>query len=114
MAARLPILASLWDTIPLEAQAAILEHVASLEQRIADLEAENADLRRLLAQVEHQLQNIRRRAQRPSQRRDPVQGPHTDRRRKEYRQHPGNFPTRTRARHRLHRTRCLSEAVPPL
>ena len=91
MTARPPIPASLWDTIPPEAQAAIRAHIASLEQRIADLEAENADLRRRLAQVEHQLQNIRRRGQRPSQRRDPAQGPPTDRRRKEHRQHPGSF-----------------------
>jgi Transposase IS66 family/zinc-finger binding domain of transposase IS66 len=91
MAARPPIPASLWDRIPPEAQAAILAHIASLEQRIADLDAENADLRRRLAQVEHQLQNIRRRGLRPSQRRDPAQGPRTDRRRKEHRQHPGSF-----------------------
>jgi transposase len=83
--------ASLWERIPPDAQAAILAHIASLEQRIADLEAENADLRRRLAQVEHQLQNIRRRGQRPSERRDPAQGPHTDRRHKEPRQHPGSF-----------------------
>ena len=64
MTARPPIPAPLWDSIPPEAQAAILAHLASLEQRIADLEAENAELRRRLAQVEHQLQNIRRRRQR--------------------------------------------------
>ena len=91
MAARPPIPASLWDSIPPEAQAAILAQIASLERRIADLEAENADRRRRLAQVEHQLQDIRRRRQRPSQRRDPAQGPRTDRRRKEHRQHPGSF-----------------------
>jgi Transposase IS66 family/zinc-finger binding domain of transposase IS66 len=91
MAAPPPIPASLWNRIPPEAQAAILAHLASLEQRIADLEAENADLRRRLAQVEHQLQNIRRRGQRPSPRREPAQGPPTDRRRKEHRQHPGSF-----------------------
>jgi hypothetical protein len=56
-----PIPAPLWNTIPPEAQAAILALVASLEQRIADLEAENADLRRRLAQVEHHLRNIQRR-----------------------------------------------------
>jgi hypothetical protein len=91
MAARSPIPPQLWNTISPEAQAAILAHIADLEQRIADLEAENADLRRRLSQVEHQLQNIRRRGRRPSQRRDPAQGPHTDRRRKEHRQHPGSF-----------------------
>ena len=61
-----PIPAPLWNTIPPEAQAALLALVASLEQRIADLEAENADLRRRLAQVEHQLQTIRQRGRRPS------------------------------------------------
>ena len=61
-----------------------LAHIASLEQRIADLEAENAAPRRRLAQVEHQLQNIRRRGQRPSQRRDPAREPHADRRRQDY------------------------------
>jgi hypothetical protein len=61
MVARPSIPASLWDTIPPEAQAAILAHIAPLERRIADLEAENADLRRRPAQVEHRLQNIRRR-----------------------------------------------------
>jgi transposase len=91
MTARPPIPASLWDAIPPEAQAAILAHLVSLERRIADLEAENAELRRRLAQVEHQLQNIRRRGQRPSRRRDPTQGPRTDRRRKEHRHHPGSF-----------------------
>ena len=91
MTARPPIPASLWDTIPHEAQTAVLTHIADLEQRITDLEAENADLRRRLAQIEHQLQNIRRRRQRPSQRRDPAQGPRTDRRRKEHRRHPGSF-----------------------
>ena len=66
MTDRPPIPASLWDTIPNEAQTAVLAHIASREQRIADLEAENADLRRRLAQIEHQLQNIRRRGQRPA------------------------------------------------
>jgi Transposase IS66 family/zinc-finger binding domain of transposase IS66 len=91
MVARPPIPASLWETIPAEAQAAILAHIASLEQRIADLEAENADLRRRLAQVEHQLQNIRRRGQRAPHRRDESQSPRTDRRRQEHRRHPGSF-----------------------
>lgn len=83
--------ASLWDTIPPEAQAALLALVASLEQRIADLEAENADLRRRLAQVEHQLQNIQRRSKRSIRRRDEPHVPRSDRRRQEHRQHPGCF-----------------------
>jgi transposase len=91
MAPRPPIPAPLWDTTPPEAQAAILALVASLEQRIADLEVENADLRRRLAQVEHQLQNIQRRGRRTPRRRHDSQGPATDHRRKEYRQHPGSF-----------------------
>src|SRR5271165_596611 len=86
-----PIPAPLWETIPPEAQAAVLALIASLEQRIADLEAENADLRRRLAQVEHQLQNIRQRGKRPSHRRDEAHGPRTDHRRKEHRHHPGCF-----------------------
>jgi hypothetical protein len=86
-----PIPTQLWNTIPPEAQAAILALVASLEQRSADLEAENADLRRRLAQVEHPLQNIRQRRQRWSHRRDESQGPRTDRRRQDHRQHPGSF-----------------------
>ena len=91
MAAQSPIPASLWNTIPPEARAAILAQIALLERRIADLEAENADLRRRLAQVEHQLQTIRQRGKRPSHRRDPARGPRTDRRGKEHRQHPGCF-----------------------
>jgi transposase len=83
--------APLWNTIPPEAQAAVLALVASLEQRIADLEAENADLRRRLAQVEHQLQTIRQRGRRPVHRRDDPNTPRTDRRRQEHRQHPGCF-----------------------
>jgi hypothetical protein len=55
--------------------------IASLVQRIADLEAENADMRRRLAQVEHQLQNIRQRGKRPSHRRDEPHSPRTNRRR---------------------------------
>jgi hypothetical protein len=55
--------------------------IASREQRIADWEAENADLRRRLAQVEHELQNIRQRGKRPSHRRDEPHSPRTDRRR---------------------------------
>jgi len=86
-----PCPAPLWETIPPEAQAAVLALVASLGQRIADLEAENADLRRRLAQVEHQLQSIRRRGKRPSHRRDRPQDPRADRRRKDHRQHPGCF-----------------------
>jgi hypothetical protein len=65
--------------------------VASLERPISDLEAENADLRRRLAQVEHQLQNIRQRDKRASPRRDEPQSPRTDRRRQEHRRHPGSF-----------------------
>gem|GEM_PF-4595580 len=86
-----PIPAPLWETIPPEAQAAVLALVASLGQRIADLEAENADLRRRLAQVEHQLQSVRQRDKRPSHRRDEPHSPRTDRRRKDHRQHPGCF-----------------------
>src|SRR5262245_1429562 len=86
-----PIPAPLWNTIPPEAQAAILALVASLEQRITDLETENADLRRQLAQVEHQLQNIRRRGPRTSHRCDEPHGPRTDRRRQEHRRHPDPF-----------------------
>jgi hypothetical protein len=91
MVAQPPIPAALWNTIPPEAQAAILAHIAALERRIADLEAENADLRRRLAQVEHQLQTIHRRGKRPPHRRDEPQSPRTDRRRKGHRQHPGSF-----------------------
>jgi len=89
MAAHPPLPASLWNTIPPEAQAAILALIASFEQRIADLEAENTDLHRRLAQVEHQLQNIRQRGKRPSQRCDEPRSQRTDRRRKGHRQHPG-------------------------
>jgi Transposase IS66 family/zinc-finger binding domain of transposase IS66 len=91
MVAPLPIPAPLWNTISPEAQAAILALVGSLERRIADLEAENADLRRRLAQVEHQLQNIRQRGKRTPNRRHDPEAPHTDHRRKEHRQHPGFF-----------------------
>src|SRR5690348_11837234 len=92
MVPRPPIPARLWNTIPPEAQAAILTLVASLEQRITDLEAENADLRRRLAQVEHDLQNIRQRGKRTSHRRHDSELPPTDHRRKEHRKHPGCFP----------------------
>src|SRR5262249_51412978 len=79
----------LWNTIPPDAQAAILALVASLERRISELEAENADLRRRLAQVEHQLQHFRERGQRiPNHRHDPDTPP-TDHRCKEHRTHPG-------------------------
>ena len=91
MVSRPPIPAPLWNTIPPEAQAAILVLVASLRQRITDLETEIADLRRQLAQVEHQLQNIRRRGRRTSHRCDEPHGPRTDRRRQEHRRHPGSF-----------------------
>ena len=91
MAAQPPIPPPLWNTIPPEAQAALLALIASLEQRIADLEAENADLRRRLAQVEHQLQNIRQRGKRLSHRRDEPHSLRTDRRRQDHRQHPGCF-----------------------
>jgi hypothetical protein len=91
MAPQPPIPAPLWNTVPPEAQAAILARVDSLEQRIAELEAENADLRRRLAQVEHELQNIRRRGKRPRFGRPDSNGLPTDRRRKEHRQHPGFF-----------------------
>ena len=91
MAAQPPIRPPLWNTIPPEAQAALLALIASLEQRIADLEAENAHLRRRLAQVEHQLQNIRQRGKRLSHRRDEPHSLRTDRRRKDHRQHPGCF-----------------------
>ena len=59
-----PIPAPLWNTVPPEAQAAIRALVASFEQRILELEAENAEMRRRLAQVEHDLQNIRQRGKR--------------------------------------------------
>jgi hypothetical protein len=59
-----------WNTIPPEAQAAVLVRVPSLEVRIADLEAANPDLRCRLARVEHQIQSIRQRGKRPSHRRD--------------------------------------------
>src|SRR5262249_35573361 len=91
MAAPPPIPPPLWNTIPPEAQAALLALIASLDQRIADLEAGNADLRRRLAQAEPQLQNTRQRGQRPSPRRDESHSPRTDRRRKDHRQHPGCF-----------------------
>jgi Transposase IS66 family/zinc-finger binding domain of transposase IS66 len=81
----------LWNTIPPDAQAAILALVASLEQRISELEAENADLRRRLAQVEHQLQNVRQPGQRTPDRRHGPDTPPTDHRRKEHRKHPGFF-----------------------
>jgi len=86
-----PIPAPLWNPIPPEAQAALSVLVASLEQRIADLEAENADLRRRLAQVDHQLQNIRQRGKHASHRRDELESSCTDRRRQEHRQYPGCF-----------------------
>ena len=53
-----PIPASLWNTVPPEAQAAIAALVGSLAQRIAELEAENAELRRGLEQLERDLQKI--------------------------------------------------------
>jgi hypothetical protein len=91
MVAPLPIPPPHWNHVPPGSQAAILDHVRSLEQRIAELEAENADLRRRLAQLEHDLQIIRQRGQRTTNRRhDPKTVP-TDRRRKEHRQHPGSF-----------------------
>jgi transposase len=86
-----PISAALWNTVSLEAQAAILAVVRSLEQRVAELEAENADLRCRLAQVEHDLQNIRQRGKRTPNRRHDPEAPPSDRRRKEHRQHPGFF-----------------------
>jgi transposase len=86
-----PIPAPLWNTVPPQAQAAILARVDSLEKRIAELEAENADLRRRLAQVEHELQNIRRRGPRPRSGRHAPTGLSPDRRRKAHRQHPGSF-----------------------
>jgi hypothetical protein len=86
-----PISAPLWNTVPPEAQAALLARVALLEQRIAELEAENAELRRRQAQLEHDLQTIRQRGQRTANRRHDPNSPQTDRRRKEHRQHPGFF-----------------------
>src|SRR5262249_17957377 len=86
-----PIPAPLWNTIPPEAQAAILALVASFEQRIDDLEAENAELRRRLAQVEHQLQAIHKRGRRSVPRRNAPNTPPPARRRQEHRQHPGCF-----------------------
>lgn len=91
MAPQPPIPTPLWNSVPPEAQAAILSLVASFEQRIAELEAENADLRRRLAQVEHDLQNIRRRGKRPPNHGRNPEAPPTDHRRKEHRKHPGYF-----------------------
>jgi Transposase IS66 family/zinc-finger binding domain of transposase IS66 len=91
MVAPLPIPPPLWNKVPPESQAAILDHVRSLERRIAELEAENADLRRRLAQLEHDLQIIRQRRQRTPNRRHDSKAVPTDRRRKEHRQHPGSF-----------------------
>jgi transposase len=111
MVAQLPIPRPLWNKVPPGSQAAILDHVRSLEQRIADLEAENADLRRRLAQLEHDLQIIRRRGQRtPNRRHDPDAVP-KDRRRKEHRQHPGFFrpeppPGTVFIDHDVHPKRC--------
>jgi hypothetical protein len=94
MAAPPPIPAPLWNTIPPEAQAAVLVLVASLAQRIANSEAEHAELHCRLAQVEHQLPNNRQRGKRPSHRRDEPHSPRTDRRRKEHR-HPGYFRSKS-------------------
>jgi hypothetical protein len=91
MAPQAPIPTPLWTTVPPEAQAAILSLVASFEQRIAELEVENADLRRRLAQVEHDLQNIRQRGKRTSKRHHGPGTPRTDHRRKPHRKHPGFF-----------------------
>src|SRR5262245_8254680 len=91
MVAPLPIPPPLWNKVPPESQAAILDHVRSLERRIAELEAENADLRRRLAQLEHDLQIIRQRGQRTPNRRHDSQAVPTDRRRKDHRRHPGSF-----------------------
>src|SRR5262245_65597573 len=86
-----PISAPLWNTVPPEAQAALLGLVESLEQRIAELEAENADLRRRLAQLEDQIQTIRGRSNRTPKRPTDSDRTPIDRRRKGHRQHPGSI-----------------------
>jgi hypothetical protein len=85
--------------------------VRSFEQRIAELEAENAELRRRMAQLEHQLQNIRQRGKRPSHRHDDPKTPRTDHRRKEHRHHPGFFrpeppPGTVFQEHEVHPDQC--------
>lgn len=59
--------------------------------RIAELEAENAELRRRLAQLEHELQNIRQRRKRSHAAAMPAKHRDADRRRKKHRKHPGCF-----------------------
>lgn len=59
--------------------------------RIADLEAENAELRRRLAQLDHELQNIRQRRKRSHPSDKTPKQKAADRRRKKHRKHPGSF-----------------------
>jgi Transposase IS66 family/zinc-finger binding domain of transposase IS66 len=91
MISQTPIPASLWNTVPPKAQAAVSALVGSLEQRMAELEAENAELRRRLEQLEHELQKIHQRKKHPQNGRIDPKVPRTDRRRKEHRKHPGTF-----------------------
>jgi hypothetical protein len=58
--------------------------------RIAELEAENVELRRRLEQLEQELQRIRQRGKKTRAATESKPGQH-DRRRKQYRKHPGCF-----------------------
>jgi hypothetical protein len=112
MPPRPPIAERLWNTVPPEAQAAIAALSDSLERRIAELEAENADLRRRLAQLEHDIQTIRQRGKRTSDRRHDPNSPRTDRRRKGHRKHSGFFRPEPPAgtvftEHDVHPQQCL-------
>jgi transposase len=62
-----------------------------LLDRIGELEAENAELRQRLAQVEHELHNIRQRRKRTSKKTGGPGSSSRDRRRKKHRKHPGYF-----------------------
>jgi hypothetical protein len=86
-----PISEPLWNTVPRQAQAAILALLGSLEQLTAEQDAEIAELRRRLAQVEHELQTIRQRGKCRRNNRNAPSEAHTDHRRKEHRKHPGFF-----------------------
>jgi transposase len=81
-----------------------------LIDRIAELEAENAELRRRLAQMEHELQQIRQRGKRAHPRAEPKNAG-TDRRRKKHRKHPGSFrpdppPGTVFVEHEVHPQQC--------